>query len=612
MCGIAGFSDKNLSVEQSQQLITGMLGAIAHRGADNSDFFIQAPITLGHNRLTIIDLDTAANQPMRFNDLVITYNGEIYNYIEIKKELQNAGVRFRTQSDTEVILAAYQMWGEQCVAKFVGMWAFCIFDTKKNKLFCSRDRFGIKPFYYIFESGNLYFASEIKALKKTPAFSNDLNNRQIFKGLQMGSVVDTVDTYFSKVHCLPPAHNLVFENQTIRISNYWTLQDTSFENKYKSFEEKKSEFYRLFTQSIRQHMRSDVEVGACLSGGLDSSSIVSAVSDLFPNQKIKTFHIYYTGKNDVDERPWVNHLVKKYPTIEPYYLNPSDDDISADFDDFLSAQDFPVAGSSPFSQYFVMKLAQQQQVKVVIDGQGSDEYLAGYNHHFYRYLADLLRQAKLKKFITEFSIFSKNNHFGVSKKVAFLSKSMASLFYDEDKFLNLVYHKHFPFLPLDNSFSLHNPFTFSSNSILSKHLFYQLFIESLPNLLHYEDRNSMRFSLESRVPFLDHRLVEFAFSLHNDDKIHQGTGKYILRESLKNILPAAIYARKDKKGFVTPGEVKWLRGPLAGLLQNKLQDIPGINRQKATQLLAEYQKGDNKNAKLIWRLVVLNKWIEQI
>jgi asparagine synthase (glutamine-hydrolysing) len=610
MCGIAGFIDPSLSSTDAQSILSKMLISIAHRGPDARSIFSDGSVHLGHNRLSIIDLSEQANQPMHYDDYVIIFNGEMYNYLEVKKKLVDKNYSFETKSDTEVILAAYKEWGSECVKEFVGMWAFVIWDKKKKELFASRDRFGIKPFYYIHEGNKFYFGSEYKALKQTPVFGNDLNYDQISRGLQMGWVCYKDETYFEKIQSLPAAYNLKLkiENWDLKINKYWDIETGKYSDL--SFEEKRGKFLSLFTDSIKLHMRSDVPVASCLSGGLDSSAIVSMVQELNPGMNYKSFSIYYEGKDDVDERPFINEVIKKFPEIDPYYFSPTDKDVEESFHHALFHADVPCTGSSFISQYFLMKLIGQHKIKVVLDGQGSDEYLAGYMHTFYRVIADMIKSGNIFGAVSLTSQLNEKLHLSFSKLFAHFGKSMLSAFNTEQSLYSLEYKNYYPFL--SNLSSDKIPFNLESkDGKRTDNFLYQLiFNTSLPSLLHYEDRNSMAFSIESRVPFLDHRLVEFAFQLSSEDKIKQTETKYILRKSLHGILPEAIENRKDKKGFVTPGENKWLRGPLKNLLNIDLDKIDFLKKETVKKILNEYKNGDNSKAILVWRIAVLNYWLK--
>jgi asparagine synthase (glutamine-hydrolysing) len=608
MCGIAGIIDLKNTPDENQKLLGQMLQTQHHRGPDATCTWTDNHVFLGHNRLSIIDLSEAANQPMHFKHFTLVFNGEIYNYIELKQQLQALGHVFNTTSDSEVVLHAFSEWGYNCTQYFVGMWSLLIWDALKKEVFASRDRFGIKPFYYLFENNRFYFASEIKTLKHSPLFSSELNLAQVSRGLQMGWLSYNDETYFAKIKSLPAAHNLLFSPERFAVYRYWDLQTGVYTNL--SFNDKAEKFRELFMDSINLHMRSDVPVASCLSGGLDSTAIVSLVQQLHPNMPYKAFSIYYEGDGDVDERPFIREVIKKYPAIEPHYFSPTENDVEESFNNALYHADLPVAGSSFVSQYFLMKMIAADGIKVVLDGQGADEYLGGYMHSFYRLIAEMLKQHQYGKAISATRDINKRLGNSVGKSISHFAKSFLAASSNEQQLYDLEYHKYFPFMT--NTKVSPAPFKLKNvnGSRLDQFLYHLLNHTSLPSLLHYEDRNSMAFSVESRVPFLDHRLVEFCFSLHDDDKINDIDTKYILREALKHDLPEAIYSRKDKKGFVTPGENKWLRGPLKRLLDNEKNLPDFINKKKATEIFKAYKNGDNSKATLVWRLAVLGEWVK--
>ncbi len=606
MCGIAGFYDESLSVTQSDEMIDKMLSCIAYRGPDARSTERIGALMLGHNRLSIIDLSEAANQPMKFFDSVLIFNGEVYNYIELKKDLEAKGYQFKTSSDTEVVLASYREYGPSCVRNFVGMWAFALWDRKNNLLFCSRDHFGIKPLYYLEGNGKFYFGSEFRTLKFSSLFSNDVNWNQVSRGLQLGWNCYYDETYFEKIKCLPAGHNLIFKSGKITVERYWDI-DTAMHNT-DPFDVKVESFREKFFDSVRLHLRSDVEVGSCLSGGLDSSSIASVASVLNPGIDLKTFTIYYEGEDAVDERPWVNEVTAKYKNLVPYFYQPKDDEIADGFEKTILHAEVPIAGSSPISQYFVMRLAGSKKIKVILDGQGSDEYLGGYMHSFYRLIGDMIANGNIFRALAELRHHSSTQKFSGGKSADILLKSMLATFSDEQRLYELEYKNYFPFLGRNKIVNFNLPK--KEGNHLHNFFYHLLFTTSLPTLLHYEDRNSMAFSIESRVPFLDHRLVQFAIGLNNQDVIKNGETKRVLREALKDVLPQAITKRKDKKGFVTPGEIKWLRGPLKHLLEKKINsDIP-LDITLCKRLIDDFKKGENKNANLVWRIVTLLYWLE--
>lgn len=607
MCGIAGFIDPKISAQDAPALLERMLSAIAHRGPDARGTYFHEAIGLGQNRLSIIDLSADGNQPMHYFNASIVYNGEIYNYKELRDSLSQKGYRFKTASDTEVILASFREYGENCVQHFVGMWAFALWDHESKSLFCSRDRFGIKPFFYLKQGDRFYFGSEYKALKPSPLFSNEINWTQVSRGLQLGWNAYHNETYFSQIHSLPAASNLVLNNGILKVYSYWDIpQGISFHG---SREEKEAKFRELFLDSIRLHMRSDVEVGGCLSGGLDSSAIASAVAIEFPNSDFQTFTVYYDGENEVDERPWANEVVNAYPVLKPHFMKPGAEQIASSFERALYHADVPVAGSSPISQYFVMELAAKHKIKVLLDGQGSDEFLGGYMHSFYRKIGGLFASMQPGKAMTEWNAHANMQQMKGSRKRDVLMKSLLTTMLSEQKAYSLEYKNYFPYLGPSQRAPFH--LQKRNESRLKQFLYHLLFTTSLPTLLQFEDRNSMAFSIESRVPFLDHRLVEFAFSLNDEDLIHYGVTKSILRTSLKGILPKAISERKDKKGFVTPGEVKWLRGPLKFLLDADFKYCDQLDQQVLKKVLTDFKSGENKHANLVWRVAVLNYWLSR-
>jgi asparagine synthase (glutamine-hydrolysing) len=602
MCGIAGIVDPTLSHDHGEDLLTRMLESIHHRGPDNSSRWIDRPVLLGHNRLSIIDLSDAANQPMKLDDLVIVYNGEIYNYVEIKDELTKKGRRFRTNSDTEVVLAAYKEWGSECLQRFVGMWAFAIWDKTKKELFCSRDRFGIKPFYYIHVGDKFYFASEYKPLKLSPLFDNVFNSRQISRGLLLDLVSYRDETYFEQLKVLPERSNLIFREGRLSVTQYWDLDPSK---KFRgTFEDKKNRFRELFRDSVRLHMRSDVEVGSCLSGGLDSSSIASVVSKDHAGVPFKTFTIYYEGERQMDERPWVTKVVTAYPNIQPVYCSPSGDEIAASFAEVMRSHDVPIARSSAISYYFLAKVASQHGIKVIMDGQGSDEYLGGYSPSFDRLIGGYLRKLRLIRALKALCSLHNVGRREMARKSLLAALKGERKLYADDHLYNCLA------LGIDSGTEV--DLKEFGGSRLRQYLYHLMFATFLPSMLHYQDRMAMAFSIENRVPFLDHRLVEFVHSLQDEDLLFLGQTKYILRASLACFLPEAIADRKDKQAFVGREIILWLRGPLRHLVDCHFDfdRLSMLNCGKVSEILKRFREGDNSQAGLIWKLAGLNYWAQ--
>ena len=609
MCGIHGFITKRIGSDEGQKLIRTMVNSTNHRGPDYSSVHHIDHCYLGHNRLSIIDLSESGNQPMIYKQYSIVFNGEIYNYKELRSELKQCGYAFDSESDTEVILKGFEYWGENVVTKFLGMWSFAIYNSTTQTLFCSRDRFGIKPFYYISSGADFYFASEIKSLKVTPVFSSQLNLNQVSKGLQLGWVGFKNETYFEHVNALEPGHSLIVSCEgKVEKKNYWKIQPgkISTENNLQSFQQ-------LFQNSLGLHMRSDVPVGATLSGGLDSSSIVCSILEQQTAKDLHTFSIYYQGTNAVDERPFIYEIEKKYPSkFHSHYYSPTSDEIASDFHSIVQTMDVPLSGSSPISQYYVMKLVKEAGVKVVLSGQGADDYMGGYLHGFYRFFADKFTSFEWGSLWKEFQLYKQFQEANWGKMTNVALKSLMCVFLSEKYLYRMEYERYLPFVMDKQCFSsTWNLPDFTSNKLDNFH-FALMDYSSLPTLLHYEDRNSMAHSVESRVPFLDHRLVELLFSTNASSKIKDGYTKRILRDSMEGVLPKAIQYRKDKKGFVTPGEVVWLRGCMAHLLEIDFGLVSFLDKQKVTGVIQDFKKGNNSHANLVWRIANLNYWMKNM
>ncbi|NOX89797.1 MAG: asparagine synthase (glutamine-hydrolyzing) [Calditrichaeota bacterium] len=574
---------------------------------------ISANLGFGFRRLSIIDLSARGHQPMSSADgkIWIVFNGEIYNYIELRSELQNLGFNFTTSSDTEVLLKAYQAWGEDCLPKLNGMWAFCLWDSRKQKLFCARDRYGIKPFNYFFNGKTFLFSSEIKSLL-IHDLDKSLNEEMIYRSLKLNSfLIHTDNTFFKKIKLLPHSHYLVIQNQKLSLRRYYDLDSQTFETSDLSFDEAKEQYRKLFIDSVKLRMRSDVEVGSTLSGGLDSSAIVCTAANL-TDQQFQSFSAYYTHDPRYDERKWIK-LVAEQNNIKDHYISTQSDQALEDFHRIIFYMDYPVIGSSYISQYYVMKLAREHGVTVLLDGQGSDEITAGYNHSFYRYYADLLKQFKILKFLKEFPVYLRLHQKGtLPEKIA---KTLITLFLKESSIYREEGKRAFP-NPLNRQFAdnkLYESVRDLPTSKLSNFLYNLLMNTMLQTLLHYEDRNSMAFSIESRVPFLDYRLVEFAFTLPSEFKIHEHIGKLIHREALRPLVPQEIINRKDKVSFFSPGEFFWLKNEYRSYAQSvftsnkfKSREIFDVNR--INSLYQKYLNGDTRLGTLLWKVFALEHW----
>jgi len=643
MCGIAGIYNLDNSPIDVRKLLE-MTNVIRHRGPDDEGYLLvdtqsglishyhgddtiepikrrtqhinqtqPANLGFGYRRLSIIDLTPSGHQPMSRSDgsLWIVYNGEIFNYLELREELIRLGYQFRSNSDTEVILAAYEEWGYECLARFNGMWSFALWDNRKKCLFCARDRFGIKPFAYYFDSQRFIFGSEIKQILLHP-IAKSLNMAMIWRSMKLNSFLCYGDeTYFREVKILPHSHYLILQSGNLVIRKYYDLDPTTFETASISFAEASEQYRELFTDAVRLRMHSDVEVGSCLSGGLDSSAVVCTAVK-YTTQRFKTFTAYYTEEERYDERPWAA-IVGKHANCDMYYVSPDPAKVLADFDRMTWFNDYPVVGSSFISQYYLMRLARQTGVPVLLDGQGSDEILGGYNHAFYRYYADLLNKIRWLKFVREFPSYLKYNQKGtIGAKFA---KTLLAWIFKESTLYNQEAKHLFesPFVENIKDDQLFRQIVDLPVSRLSNFLYNLLMTTSIQTLLHFEDRNSMAHSIETRVPFLDYRLVEFVFCLPSEFKISGYTGKLVHRHALRGVVPAKILARTDKVNFAAPGEAYWMRREMKPLFvqtfyHSRFYERPFYNHRLIEEWGKKYLNGDDRHGSPLWRIIALEQW----
>ena len=558
MCGIAGIITSSPGSSQ-KAAVEKMTSCLSHRGPDGNALWQNAngAATLGHNRLAIIDLSPAGAQPMHYLErYTIVHNGEVYNYQELRSELSAYGYLFSSQSDTEVILAAYDRWKEECLQRFDGMFAFAIWDEKEQKLFAARDRFGEKPFYYSYDGpGNvLYFASEIKALRQhAPAA---INGNLLLQYLATGvsSAADQSQTFYKHIAKLPQRHYLLFspfdDHSVPDIQPYFDLdkQDVatiSAENAVQQFRE-------MFFDSVQKRLRSDVEVGTSLSGGLDSSSIAAAIA-LKGVQVHKAFTASFP-LFEKDETAFAASVAGKF-NLKHFIVSPSPDDFVSDLQQFVNQHDEPVSSTSVFAQYKVYQLAKQHGVKVVLDGQGADEVLGGYSKYVQWYLQELFNTNK-GRFGKEVASFDRR--FGFKQKLAAKLPGWTAIQLEKKalrKQRQSFLHPGFVEENLSRE-SVYKPVVSKLNDIL----YFDVFGGGLEELLRNADRNAMAHGIEVRLPFLDHKLVQFAFSLPASFKMNDGYGKYLLRRAMDDMLPNEITWRKDKVGFEPPQKT-WMAHP---------------------------------------------------
>ncbi len=567
MCGIAGIISRHSAVAGKMGAdLRAMTDVLVHRGPEGEGFWINdnGNVGLGHRRLKIIDLSNSAAQPMHYGDrYTIIYNGEIYNYPELKKELTSKNYIFKTESDTEVILAAYAHWKEECLSHFDGMFSFAIWDKADQVLFCARDRFGEKPFYFFAEDDAFLFASEMKALWAA-GVPRKIQKAQLLNYIALGLVQNVARpdlTFFEGIYSLQPGHFLKLRLQDfdIQIKNYWDI-DKETTDLVISERDAIDKFSFLLNRSVQRRLRSDVTLGTSLSGGLDSSSIVSLICSIKKNEAafpaLQTFSAIFPGF-EKDESRYIKEMVEKFP-IQNRQTTPVADELVRDFDQLMYYQEEPFQSFSIYAQYRVYELAKQRGVKVILDGQGADEILAGYPKYYPWYWQELYRKNMASATAARHAAMNLDNGipWGVKNKLAAYLPALAARQLEKKAHRQLRDH---PFI--ENFFksdldrlAFSKPVVRKLNDILYFHTS-QL---GLQELLRYADRNSMAHSREVRLPFLEHELVQFLFSLPSHFKIKDGWLKWILRSSMHQQLPAQILWRKDKVGFEPP-QIKWMQ-----------------------------------------------------
>jgi asparagine synthase (glutamine-hydrolysing) len=599
MCGIAGqycfegqVPDRELLARMSEQLI--------HRGPDGAGTEIWGCMGMVHRRLAIIDLSKDGLQPMTNENktLWLVYNGEIYNYIELRAELIKKGHTFHSHSDTEVILHAYEEWGTGCLQRFNGMWAFALWDEKVQQLFCARDRFGIKPFYYMEIAGSFLFASEIKALTVHPDAGKRPDDEILRTYLAWGVQDHSARTMFEGILQLKPAHAMIVTKEGAHTPyRYWDIKINTEVRPGDSDPESDNRLLTLLRDATRIHLRSDVAVGTCLSGGIDSSTLTVLINTLIREEapasvgaRQKTFSVVFTDKR-FDESRYIDEVVA-VTGVDAHRTEPSPDQLWDDIDRLVWIQDEPFGSLSIYAQYCVMRLA-QKNVKVVLDGQGADELLAGYLAYQASYIRGLVHSYHVGSALREI-LGSLRYHGG------FFSSAVGQLLTRRSRRHLLI-----GMAPRVDRY----------RGNLPEVLYRELTSTNLPALLHYEDRNAMAFSIESRVPYLDVRLVEYLASLPLDRKIQNGVTKKVLRDAIKGIVPESIRCRRDKVGFVTPEEV-WMRDILRPFVLGVLgadtfRARPYWDADAVMKNYQEFLEGKSAYSPEVWRIVCAELWLRK-
>lgn len=626
MCGICGFSTAD-AVDKKR--FEAMIDLVEHRGPDGrGSFYMDFPpeqatacrggLALGHRRLAILDLSPDGSQPFFYKDrYVAVYNGEIYNYLELKNTLQQRGYAFSTTCDTEVLLAAYDCFGEACVEQFNGMWAFCIYDKVENRLFCSRDRFGIKPFYY-YHNDEFAFASEIKQLLHMQDTGPLANQNMLNRFLVLGEMDETPETLFEGIYQLAAGHNLMFDLSTRSLSvwQWYTLQAPRGEDA-ETYEQACARFAADFSQSISLRLRADVAVGSCLSGGIDSSAIVGEIHRQLAEQgKTELQHTVSScyDEKEFNEQEYIEAVLEKTGAVG-HSIFPKIDNDPSWMDKLIWHADEPVSSSSGYSQWCVFKEARRQNLTVMLDGQGADEQLAGYSQFHLVYFVELLRKRHFKDFRRELNAYKRIR--APYQPVSTLSVAafciMTALF---PKGLMRCINSLFIRLRKPKVFShpVWKKILLSSRQYTvppTRDYILDNINGHLKLLLHMEDRNSMAHSIEARVPFLDPVLVEDAFAMPFGYKMRDGISKAVLRDAEKPVLPQKVYDRHNKMGFPAP-EATWIRlnqDWFRGELEEACVRFNGILDKNAVMSgFEDYLKAPQTGEFVWWRIMSANRW----
>jgi asparagine synthase (glutamine-hydrolysing) len=633
MCGIAGIlsaSPRHLGA-QGQDL----LHALRHRGPDDAGWLTWAPsgvrlgqgrpddvpshVFLVHRRLSILDLSEAGWQPMGSPDGShhVVFNGEIYNYVELRRELEHLGHHFHSGSDTEVLLRLFALCGPGALSRLVGMFAFAVLDTARRTLLLARDFFGIKPLYYTFLTEGLAFASEIKALLRLPGVQRQIHPTRLYEYLRLGRTDHGADTMFVGIHQLPAAHYLEISLDDIGPSEpvaYWQLdeQDTLDLSR----EEAAEKLRDLFLDNVRLHLRSDVPVGAALSGGIDSSAIVTGMRLLEPEVDLHTFS-YIAEDPRVNEERWVDTAGKAAgATLHKVRATPLE--LAADLDELIRAQDEPFGSTSIYAQYRVFRQAREAGIKVMLDGQGADEMFAGYRMFQSGRLASLIRHGRWLRAASFLGRAAQQPGSGGLRRLVLQTggllapalKPVALGLVGKDLMPTWLNRRWFEERGVVSPLSA----SLRGRNVLSGQLQQSLTTTSLPMLLRFEDRNSMAHSIESRVPFLTPALAEFVFRLPEEYLLDDdGLSKSILRQALRGIVPDAILDRRDKIGFETP-ERAWLlalRPWTEDTLSSKaLQRVPALVPGQLRRQWGDVLSGRRAFDSQVWRWLNLVRWVE--
>jgi asparagine synthase (glutamine-hydrolysing) len=614
MCGIAGYYGLN----KNEALLRRMNAAQAHRGPDGEGYFCDEVCGLAHLRLAIIDRKGGA-QPIYTADkqLSIIYNGELYNYRQLRAELQDLGHTFTTDSDTEVILQSYAQWGENCFDRFNGMFAVAIYDLGKKHLVLARDHFGIKPLYFarpkIDSKNALVFASEIKAILASGLVEAKANDKAVYRYLRFRAHEDTGETFFDGVFKLMPGELMVVSEHGVTRRHYTRLPEQLLKQAKhpRPYNEAEIEKYRSdLAEAIRSRLVGEVSVGTCLSGGMDSSVVALTVNHLLAEKDVEarsvgtvqnTFSAVFPGSVNDEERYIDEVIAKAGKHIVSHRIKPTADSFAEDLEDFIRTQEEPTISTGPYAQYKVMQEA-AKHVTVLLDGQGADEMMAGYYPYYFVRLRELARDGRWLKLGVEAALGS-----GVLLR-AVRFKLYAKLSFKQPVGVLGLMNADFRRAHASERFKI-------TQNDLKKRFVEDIFVNSLPALLRYEDKNTMRWSLEGRVPFLDKDVMMSLFGLSNDGIIHGSWNKRVLRDASRGLLPETIRRRRNKIGFTTP-ENEWfyrLKTRFYGILTSEsFGSRPYFDQQAVVAAFEGYVAGHNSaDTMMFWRLLNVELWLRE-
>jgi asparagine synthase (glutamine-hydrolysing) len=629
MCGISGVFDETSTSSTNE--CWKMVESGRHRGPDGShlsystdnQFSLNLNVNkstswcvLGHSRLTILDLSDASNQPFLSSDkrYALVFNGEIYNYIELREELQDLGIQFHTSGDTEVLLNALIAWGVAAICKLRGMFAFAFADAQEKTLLLARDRYGIKPLHLYQHDGRYYFASEIKQFTDLEDWNPKVNEEVALQFLLYGITDHRKETLFQDIERILPGHYLLLSKKSVTKLNQIKWYGREKIEPIGSYSEAKTTFRNEFEESIRVHLRSDVPIGFCLSGGLDSSAIVGVAADLLDNSAIHTFTATSEQKK-IDETKYVNEVVDLNDCI-PHFVQPTSQRLLSELDLLTWHQDEPFGGTSIFAQWCVFELIQKSGVKVVLDGQGADEQLAGYNSFLLTYLSSLLKKGRLIKFLGQYKSINSAGRINFVDLLQFMvyqifpPRMVSAL----GKILGIASQNGGDWVNskvIDRN-NIEDPFKMRGRvprniSQLSEHM---ITVTNLPMLLRFEDRNSMAHSVESRVPFVDRSIFETVERFSDSYLIDGDYTKRVLRDALSDYLPELVKDRRDKIGFQTAEEI-WMKNESEGfkkLVKAAIQDCPVFFTKETELLCTRIIDSEVSFSPVPWRVISFGAW----